>query len=144
MVIPHALNDAAFEIRRAPNLVSADGIEMEGAVSRAGNRMPPSRGCVGGLENSGECPGCARVRRVFRSGRLAVDPLSAAAVDRDRARLERLGNLPRQVDMEQPLVESRAGYPDAIGEVEAPLEPAGRDPAAKAAAAALKARRRGR
>ena len=49
------------------------------------------------------------------SGRLLAEPLAAVGLDRDPARLQRLGKLAHQVDVQQPLVERRARHLDVVG-----------------------------
>ena len=70
-------------------------------------------------------------------GGLLLDHLRAArlaAVDRDRARLHRLGHLAHQVDMQQAVIEAGALDLDMVGQAEAPLEGAPGDPVMQVAA----------
>jgi hypothetical protein len=53
----------------------------------------------------------------------------AAALDLDGARLHRLRHLAGELDMQEPVLERGAGHLDEVGELEAALERAARDPA---------------
>src|SRR5712671_7622374 len=60
-----------------------------------------------------------------RSGRLLLGHLRLLRLDAgdlDGPRLHRLRYLAHQVDMQQAVVEARAGHLDVVGEAEAPLE----------------------
>src|SRR5262245_55773961 len=60
-------------------------------------------------------------------GLLGVDHLGRTAADRNLARLRRLGNLALEVDVQEAVLQARALDLDMVGELEAPLERAGRD-----------------
>ena len=63
------------------------------------------------------------------SGRLGFENLGLglAVADGDLARLLRLGDLAHEVDVQEAVLEVRAGHLDVVGELEAALEGAGRD-----------------
>jgi hypothetical protein len=66
-----------------------------------------------------------------------AERLPGPRLDLDPARPHRLGHLARQLDRQQPVLEPRVLHLDVVGELEAPLERAGRDAAVQVLRALL-------
>jgi hypothetical protein len=87
----------------------------------------PMRPCLRPPSSRARPASAARPRRRLPGPRLDLDP----------ARPHRLGHLARQLDRQQPVLEPRVLHLDVVGELEAPLERAGRDAAVQVLRALL-------
>lgn len=68
-------------------------------------------------------------RRLIRTATNSLDCLAFRTTDVDLAGLHCLRHLPRQLDRQQPVLQSRAGYLDVVSQSETTLERSCRDTA---------------
>src|SRR5205823_1759678 len=107
--------EAGLRVARLGN----SSVRHEVAIFRQGEEAPAATGGGRGWSGLGLLRGLLFDRLRLRGGRR----------DLDGARLQRLGHLADQFDMQQPVVEAGADHLDGLGQLEAPLEGAPGDAA---------------
>src|SRR5262249_20077205 len=109
------------------NSSCVEGCEAAGCAALGSERQGFGRRDRVKQKRPGSLRGVRQINRQPALGSLCVKHLGAAIADRDLARLVGLGDLARQVDMQQAVLEMSALDLHMVGQLERPLEGARRN-----------------